>query len=405
MSKPLGRTFAFYLTALFTSVIAAAYGFGVYLSASLMPEMRESLRFGYAAVGTNGAARQTAFLTAALVTPAAVRYLGAGKVILGSMLVSTAALYGLAAAQSSWFALGLLVILNASAAFAWIPMVSIVSSVVTFTRQATAIAFIAGGTNYGLLVNGLIVPAILPRFGWRSVWSAAGGLALILCIWLWLTLRRAGLLGSEEGGTNGQQFSWRVLIQTRFIVVYALAGLGGLAGVPFVNYVFFHARDDLHLSSATTGALWLAMGLSGAVGALLLGIAGDKAGLRTALASAAAILCASSLTAATASTGTAMMIAVSGFGASFFSIFGLLPAYVGKTAEARHTPGICAVVECSLGLGGAVGNALGGFLRQTTGSFDAVFVCSTCAGLVMASCIPILASETRRQPSVQPGEA
>ena len=399
MSKLSGRSFAFYLTALFTSVIAATYGFGVYLSASLMPEMRENLGFGYAAVGANGAARQIAFLTAALATPAAVHYLGAGRVIVGSMLVSTAALYGLAAARTTWSALGLLVILNASAAFAWIPMVSIVSRAVAFARQATAVSFIAGGTNYGLLANGLLVPAILPHLGWRSVWWAAGSLALTLCGWLWLTLRRAGFLASEGSGTHGRPLSWRVLFKRRFIVVYALAGLGGLAGVPFVNYVFFHARDDLHLPTAASGALWLAMGVSGVVGAPLLGSVGDRVGLRVALALAAAILCASSVEAAVASTGIAMMIAVSGFGASFFSIFGLLPAYVGKTAEERHTPSICALVECSLGLGGATGNAFGGLLRQSTGSFEAVFVCSTGVGLVMTTCIPLLTSEARRDPS------
>ena len=188
------------MTVLFTAVIAAAYAFGVYLFPSLIPDMRRSLGFGYAEAGGIAAARQVAFLATALASAAAVRRFGAGLVIFGSMLLCGLALCGVGAAPGTWVAAVLLVMLNACAASAWIPMVSLVARVVAFQHQGNAVGLIASGTNYGRCLNGLLVPALLPAFGWRSVWLAAGGITLLVCGLLWWALDRASLLSSGTAG-------------------------------------------------------------------------------------------------------------------------------------------------------------------------------------------------------------
>ena len=385
------------VTILFTATIAVAYGFGVYLFASLVPDMREELGLDYAAVGAIGAARQVAFLATALATPAAVPCFGAGRVVSASMLACGAALCGLAMTDNASIAIGLLVALNAVAASAWIPMVSLVSRVVPFAHRGKAIGLIASGTNYGLCANGILVPVLLTGHGWRSVWLAAGSLTLVLCAVLWLTMRRAALLSDPRSEPRQDDPPWRVASASPYLILYALAGLGGLAGVPFANFISAYLREDLRLSVAVSGRAWLAMGVSGAVGGVLLGMLGDRIGLRSALAIATMLLSASGLVVATGTTPTATTLAASGFGASFFSIFGLLPAYVGKTADRRTAPTICGLVECALGLGGSAGSVLGGLSPRLTGSFRPVFVCAAVLGLIMLALTRLLPSELTRR--------
>ena len=389
---------AWKVTALFTAVIAAAYAFGVYLFPSLIPDMRRSLGFGYAEAGEIAAARQVAFLATALASAAAVRRFGAGLVIFGSMLLCGLALCGVGAAPATWVAAVLLVVLNACAASAWIPMVSLVAKVVAFQHQGKAVGLIASGTNYGLCLNGLLVPALLPAFGWRSVWLAAGGITLTLCGLLWWTLDRASLLSGGTAGPRRRAMPWRLAFQAQYLVVYGLACLGGLAGVPFANYFSAFIRDGLHLSVAVSGEGWLSMGVAGAMGGVLFGAVGDRAGLRIALLAATTLLSASAIMVANG-TGAGLLVFAAGcFGASFFPIFGLLPAYVGKTAEADLTPAICGLVECSLGLGGALGSFLGGLTPHLAGSFRPMYFSAGAIAAFMVCLASLLPRKDNPEP-------
>lgn len=379
-----GASLAWTITLAFTAVIAVTYAFGVYLFPSLMPDMRRSLGFSYAEAGTIAALRQIAFLVTALASATAVVRFGAGRVILGSTLMCGAALCGLGMAGSTVVAAGLLIMLNACAASAWIPMVSIVAKVVGYQHQGKAVGLIASGTNYGLCLNGLLVPALLGAFGWRSVWVVAGGVTLLLSGLLWLTLGQASLFSGDTRGSIRQATPWRLAIQTRYLVMYGLAFLAGLAGVPVANYLSAYIRDDLHLSVAVAGQAWLATGLAGAVGGVLFGAIGDRAGLRVSLAGATALFSTSVVLIATGTSAVLLVFAAGCFGASFFSIFGILPTYVGKTTEAGLTPAICGLVECSLGMGGALGSFLGGFGPQAFGSLRAVYIA---AGAISATMI------------------
>jgi predicted MFS family arabinose efflux permease len=373
---PASARRAWTITASFTAVIAATYAFGVYLFPLLLPDMKGSLGFSYADAGAIAALRQVAFLVTALLSATATLRFGAGAVILGSVVTCGLALSGLAMPGSLWATRILLIVLNACAASAWIPMVSLITQIVDYRHQGKAVGLIASGTNYGLCINGLIVPGILSMWGWRSVWLVAGGLTLLLACSLWLTLARASLiygapkpLKTETVGRSG----WRVVARA-YLVVYSLAFLGGLAGVSSANYLSAYLRANLHLSVAIAGQAWLAMGIGGATGGVVFGAIGDRFGLRSALAIASGLLATSAILAAMGKTSAALVSAGFCFGGSFFSIFGLLPAYVGKTSESSLTPVICSLVECALGIGGALGSFVGGLAPQVFGSFRPVYI-------------------------------
>jgi MFS family permease len=131
---------------------------------------------------------------------------------------------------------------------------------------------------------------------------------------------------------------------------------------------------DLHLSISIAGQVWLAMAIAGATAGTAFGAIGDKLGLRAALLGAAALLGVSTVLVAIGKTEIVLLIAGACFGGSFFPILGLLSTYVGKSSEPALTAIICSAVECTLGLGGAVGSFLGGLAPHVFGSFRPVYL-------------------------------
>ena len=221
-------------------------------------------------------------------------------------------------------------------------------------------------------------------FGWRSIWMTAGAITLILSGLLWRTLARASLFSEGTSGSIRKATPHRHAVQVRYLIVCLLVFLGGFAGVPVANYLSAYIRDNLHLSIAVAGQAWLATGLAGAIGGVLFGAVGDRAGLRVSLVAATTLLSASAVSIAIGTSAFVLVFAAGCFDASFFSIFGILPAYVGKTTEAGLTAAICDQVECSLGIGGALGSFMDGFGPQALGSFRPVYIA---AGAVSATMI------------------
>src|ERR1700710_1756784 len=101
------------LTLLLAAVIAATYGFGVYLFPVVLPAMKHELGFGYAQAGYITAARQLANVAVALLSGIAASRFGAARVMLAATALSAVGLACLALANDTWFMGAVLVALNA----------------------------------------------------------------------------------------------------------------------------------------------------------------------------------------------------------------------------------------------------------------------------------------------------
>ncbi|OTP71934.1 MFS transporter [Caballeronia sordidicola] len=382
------------LTLLLAAVIAATYGFGVYLFPVVLPAMKHDLGFGYAQAGYITAARQIANVLVALLSGLAASRFGAARVMLGATALSAVGLACLAFADHTWVMGVVLVALNAFAAATWVPMMALVAPLIDERHQAKAIGVIGSGTNYGVLLNGLMVPGLMAAWGWRSVWLVSALFTALLSVVILLMFARLGRPETRvkaQPGVKGPRFAARTLFSRRWQLVYAIALLSGFAGVPFITYFSAYAHDDLHLGLDVTAHAWALVGFVGAVSGLTLGMIGDarssasqpqRDGMRTALVSAGILLLCASLIAASRPGVYALMIAAVAFGFSFFPLFGLLHAYVGKTSEPALAAIGCGICEASFGAGGALGNVLGGLCKSVAGSFQPVYFFAAGASVV-----------------------
>lgn len=369
------------LTLLFTAYIAATYGFGVYLFASLMPQMRGALGFSYATAGGMAALAQAGLLVCAALSAAWVQRFGAERVVLGSVLVCCASLGAMGAVQSTWQVAALLLAMGGAAAAVWVPMVAVVQRYIAPAHRGKVLGLISSGTAYGVMLNGIAISHWMPAHSWRSVW---GLLAVPTALLLgWGALR---LLGAATPGTPGQaqaldpialtpvrsaQALWRLPVVAK---VLALMLLAGVACMPMQSMLSAFLVDELGYDPAQAGWAWTVLGGAGMAGGICMGALADRIGPRRSLALTFAGMALAAAAFAWHGSTWAIVGAAAVFGFAFNATFGLVPAYIGQhfaSAEATRVFGYATVM---LGLGSMLGNAASGLLRDWAHSFTPIYL-------------------------------
>lgn len=395
------------ITLFFTAFVAVTYGFGIYLFASLVTEMRQDLGFGYETVGLVTGIAQLGFLAAALLSGVLSPVIGAMRLILGALAMTAISLLLMWQLSSTLVLALLLTVMGAGAAAVWVPMVAVCQQAVPLRHQAKALGLMSSGTSYGVFLNGLIVPPLVASAGWRSVWLTVGGLSLLLCAAAWLRLRR--LPGDEAARTQhmahraqalGERL--REVLQPLGLLLILTMFLNGFTCMPFQTYLVPLMREDLGWSVEMSTRVWSLIGGVGMIGGFALGWLADRISVKWAmlltyllLAGAAALVFAMSHL--LAPTGFLMDIAGLLFGLAFYAIFGLVPAYVSAVFRGDSATLLFGIGNIALGLGGLLGNLTGGYGKSLMGSFAPVYGVITVATLLLIALAAVTPNERRRQ--------
>jgi len=380
------------ITILFTSFIAATYGFGVYLFSTILPDMRAELHFSYTEAGGFISLAQVGFLVAALTSSVLTHKMGAQRLILLSMLTSCLSLLGLIFVSERWHIAVLLTTAGAAAAV-WVPMVAVAQELIPIKHQGKAIGLMSSGTAYGVFVNGLAVPILLPEYGWRAVWVFAAILACTFFVWGWARLSKhedsRNTNNPDSSATPIEQSNERISIgqlfrQPSILMILVMMFLNGIACMPAQNYLMSYLRDDLGYDLAIAGRAWSAIGLFGMAGGFVMGALADKIGVKKSLTLTYLLL--SVATALFLHHGSAYEVYLGAaiFGLAFNAIFGLVPAYVSLNFPKSSATLIFGLATVLLGVGSMIGNFYGGVIHDAFNSFSAVFLISTITALLLA---------------------
>ena len=374
-------------------IIAVAYGFGVYLFSSLVPLIREDLNISYPTVGLILSARQFGFLLTSLLTGLVVSRFGAVRVVLGSVFVICVGLIAISVLKSPIVLTGSLVVLNCAAASVWIPMVSVIKAELAENRQGQALGFIASGTNYGVLANGVLIAVLEPSIGWRGIFALTAVVSAGLLALAMVTIRPSKAAINHSGRSTRNHVPRGIAIVRQYLPAlrwpYSVLGLvaffGGVGGIPFLSFWSSLGIEDLRLAPSLVGASWTLMGVLGTVSGFLVGMVGDRIGIRETLAGAIAGLDIAIAAVLTLHGSAGFLIASALFGLVFFPIYGLIPAYVGKSADSADVPFILSLTESALALGAILGTMLASWGRVMFGNFEAVYASLALAfGLMFA---------------------
>lgn len=397
------------VTLLFTAFIASAYGFGIYLFASLVAEMRTDLGLNYGTIGLATGIAQAGFLVASLLSGVLAPRLGPVRLILGAVAATAASLLLISrvpVANPTLILIGLLTIMGAAAAAVWVPMVAIAQQVVPVQHRAKALGLMSSGTSYGVFVNGLIIPPLASGHGWRSVWLVVGCLATLLLIAGFWRLRGLGATAPvpEKGPHRG---GWQDMKRPLAFVMIATMFLNGLACMPFQTYLVPLLQEDLGQSVAFASRIWSVIGAIGMVSGFLLGLLADRISIKWAMVMTYVVLTgAAILLLATIWLDLPVMLSMTIVGAlfalAFYAIFGLVPAYISTTFAGGSATLLFGLGNIALGLGGLIGNVAGGYAKEATGSFTLIYGVIAVAAILQIALALVTPNERR---FTQPGRS
>lgn len=386
------------LTALLTSFIAATYGFGIYLFAQLVPDMRADLGFDLKAAGLAVAAGQLGFLVFALGGAWAAARIGGTQVAIGSVALCAACLL-LVPAAPDVLALGLLLgLLGGLAASVYVPMVEIVSRAIPYRHRGKALGLISSGTSYGVFVNSLLVPYFVLNHDWRGVWIAVGLGTAALALAGAIAFRRMGLFAREPAPPPSTDApvpkdGLRALLAPWILIIWLIAFLNGVSILPFQTFLSPYLREELGYPVAFAASVWGVIGVIGMVSGFVVGWASDRTGVRLALGVTYACVLAAAALLALAPTQPSAIASGILYALAFCPIFGLVPAYVAKTASGAQATLVFGVANVALGLGGMAGNAAFGALAEATNGFASIYLAIAALSAVLALLAALLPRE------------
>ncbi|MDH0745424.1 MFS transporter [Pseudomonas sp. GD03842] len=374
---------------LLTGLVAATFGFGIYLFSQLVPDMRASLGFDISYVGSITAAGQFGYMVSALLAAWLTARVGGGWVIFGSGVVCALALLGLSQAHNVILIGALLTVLAGTAASVFVPMMAVIARSVAFKYRGMAMGLVSSGTSYGVFINSLLVPIYAPGGEWRTVWWIVGVITMLLAVAVLLVFRKAELFTREPEAAAANVPAKRIgvssLMQPWVLTVWAMNFLLGFSTFPFQNYLSSYLRTELNFDVAYTAQIWASIGFVGMFAGLSVGWLSDRIGLRLTMILVYVCVALAALVLVVHPVGYWPLVAGVLFAVAFYPIFGLIPAYVSKMASsAALAVTLFGVANIMQGVGGMIGNFCGGWLASANGSFVGVYVAIGVVAVLLA---------------------
>lgn len=364
------------LAIVLTGFVASTYGFGVYLFANIVVDMKKDLGFDYTLVGLITGAAQAGFLIFSAVTSYISKFISGWKISLFSTMITTICLILLGISDNILFSSFILIVLGGCSASVYIPLAEIVSKSFAEDKRARVMGLISSGTSYGVFINGILVSFFLATLGWRYIWLIAGGISLLLCLVGYFLLRNSS--SSDEHSTRNNEIytvnSDSKWITSSLVILWGIAFLNGATLLPFQTYLAPFMRDELGFSISLAGSVWSTIGLVGMASGFVVGWFADKIGVKNALA-----LCFLSATTSaflvffTKDEFYFFVIAFL-FSVAFYPIFGLVPSLIGRLVSINKITLAFGVANILIGIGGVIGNFLGGLFHDKYQTFTGLYL-------------------------------
>ncbi len=387
-------------TLVFTAFIASTYGFGMYLFPAMVEAIRLDIPFSYGTMGTISGFVQAGFMICALLAGFLTVRFGAMPMILGAISLCAISLLGLAVASNIVAMAVCLTVLGGCAAAIWVPMVEVARDHISKEHQGKALGLMSSGTSYGVFINSFLLTNLMPQHGWRSLWLATGVMVGVLALVAIMRFRGA------KGETAKAAVTERVPVASRLkslskgltAAILFMMFLNGLSCMPYLTYLSAFLRNEAGYSAETAAYTWRIIGVVGMVSGFAIGWLADRITVRIAMILTYAVLagsCALLLDATGGASYKLLYVAAATFGISFYAIFGLVPAYISHVYGQGSAALVFAFGNIALGLGGIVGNILGGALKESTGSFEPIYMVMLGAAAASAVLSALMPSERR----------
>lgn len=357
-----------------------ALGLARFAYALLLPTMRDDLAWSYADAGTLNTANAAGYLIGAMFTAQLAARIGSRRCFVAGIAL-TALLLLATAGTSSLVLLGVIRFLaGVSGALSFViggGLVAEASHRASKGRAAVMLGLYFGGAGLGIVLAGLLVPAVLSASGsWRLGWVVLAALAaLALAVGVLATRQIADPEPPLPGAAR-----WNRRAIAPVLAGYTCFGLGYIAYLTFVIALL----AERGFGTVEVAAFWTVVGVGAAASGFVWGpVLGRLPGGR----GMAVIMVVLAL-------GTALPVWLDGapttyvsgllVGGTFLSVVTAMTVAVRQTLPQPHWTAGVAYTTVGFGLGQTVGPVLTGWVSDRFDSLTSGFLVSAIVLLVGA---------------------
>ncbi len=382
-----------------------SHGFGMFLFAALVPLMRESISLSHWHLAAIGALTQLAYLGGAMLIGLLGHRLGTARLSLMTGTLTTVLLFTMSQLENPLFITLVLTCLAASAAISWGTIVEIISRHARAEQRSTYLSAASSGTAWGYGLNGLMILLVVPVLGWQHSWQIAGGMGMLVVGMTWYLLNNlkkplTTTAALPESNIPASRLLATICGERTAMFACLICFLVGFTTMPFSNWLNTYL-DQLALPAALGGYTWTTVGITGMVAGVVTGWLADRKGHGVALLvifSGFAL----GLLAFVYDPARFALVAGFGYGLMYFPMWGILAGWIGQTYSSTATMQISGICMVTFGLGGTLGNLLAGYLRDTTGTLDTVFLTLAAASVLLVMLALWILSVSPKSRPMQP---
>jgi len=434
------------VVALGVAVVVGALGFGRFGYTVLLPSMKLGLGLDQVKAGDLATGNMIGYLSFAVISGMLAARFGARVVISFFVLVVGASMFLSGLANNYPLALAARTLTGIGSAGANIPVMALVAVWFAPRRRGLATGITVSGASIGLVVTGLLVPAILRRSGpdgWRRAWFVFAAFAFLMAVLGLILLRNSPAdkgcapVGSAEGSAGGNadgsavgspgrgspgsgygdgrghqsgekagaanaagrpKLNWSLLYKSGQI--WHLAGIYILFGFSYVIYATFfvdYLTSEAGFAIGRAGSLWSAIGMLSVASGFIWGSVSDRLGRKYGLALVFLLQGASYALFGLWRSIPGYYLSALLFALTAWSVPAIMAASAGDLLGRKMAAAAFGFISLLLSVGQVLGPFVAGRIAALTGSYSYSFVAAAAAAALGATTALFLRMGTARE--------
>ena len=376
-----------------------AHGFGRMAYTLILPEMREGLGITFTQSGLLASGNLAGYLFFALVGGFLAARYGSRMVISLSLLLMGLTMLLTGAAGSFEFAFAMRLLTGIGNGGAYVPAMALGSTWFAMKQRGFATGIVSGGIGIGTCIAGIVVPVIYIAYGaqgWSYAWYYLGGTVLVIAaICLAFLRNKPADLGLQMVGLVSKNtvavppakgvvgcMQWGLVYRVKEVwyigIVYFMYGFS------YVIYMTYFKAFllDAGITDARASAMWaLVGGLSIFCGVIWGGLSDFLGRSNGAELAYLTLTCSYLIFGLFDSLGAFYLSSVL-FGLSAWSIPTIMAAAAGDRVGPDLAPAGVGFVTLFFGIGQVLGPPLGGYFKDTLGTFNLSFIVAAAISMV-----------------------
>jgi MFS family permease len=391
-----------------TLVTILAHGFGRMSYSVILPSMKDGLQLTYTQLGAIATGNFIGYLGLAIIGGFVAARFGVRRVVFISLLVIGVSLFLTGFSDSFLYAFFMRLISGMGNGGSYVPIMALPAAWFVMKKRGLATGIVSAGIGTGLFFSGIVLPPIISAFGkdgWRYAWFVLGITVFVLAFVCYAFLRNnpreKGLAmygGDEEqkGGPKVTLFSAfkDVVVEPEIWKLGCVYFMYGFSYIIYLTFFVAYLTKEVGVTPVSAGRIFAVLGIFSIFCGVIYGWISDVVGRRYGSMIAYLTLALAYLIFAVWRDYTGFYVSAVVFGIAAFSIPTIMAAASGDAVGGRLAPAGLGFITLFFGIGQALGPAIGGWIKDSTGTFTYAFLLSMVVSLVGAAGSLILKKKT-----------